>query len=101
MRITSRQNLALAASLAALMIAAPFAFQHVQPPAQGTFDGISTEIEPLERRHIRACSEQKHARRRGSMRRTRSRTRSRTGAGRERCENRLSRKKRGRQIVRS
>ncbi len=44
MRITSRQNLALAASLAALMIAAPMAFRMTQGELQGTFGSVSTEM---------------------------------------------------------
>ncbi len=44
MRISSRQNLALAASLAALMIAAPMAFRMTQREEQGTFGSVSTEI---------------------------------------------------------
>ena len=44
MRMSSRQNMALAASLAALMIAAPMAFKLTQGELQGTFGDISTEI---------------------------------------------------------
>ena len=43
MRITSRQNLALAASIAALMIAAPMAFRMTQREVQGTFGNIATD----------------------------------------------------------
>ena len=45
MRISSRQNMALAASLAALMIAAPMAFRMTQREVQGTFGHISPEMQ--------------------------------------------------------
>ena len=48
MRITSRPNMALAASLAALMIAAPMAFRMSQREVQGTFGHISTDMQNRE-----------------------------------------------------